>query len=134
LSTPPERRPTEVAGESLRRARSNLALAKAPKDLEVVWDDLCFQAQQAAEKAVKAVLVVRRLDFPRTHRIAELLELYEREGDRAPDDVWAAEELSDYAVVGRYPDNPKPADESGYRRAVMLAETVVRWAEQTIRG
>lgn len=134
MSTPPERRAAEVAVEWLRRARSNLALAKAPKEPDVIWDDLCFEAQQAAEKAVKAVLVLRRIDFPRTHRIAELLGLFEQGGGVAPDEIWAAEELSDYAIVGRYPDNPNPADESRYTRAVTVAETVVRWAERVIHG
>jgi HEPN domain-containing protein len=33
-----------------------LALAKQPKPREAFWDDLCFDAQQAAEKSIKAVL------------------------------------------------------------------------------
>jgi HEPN domain-containing protein len=52
--------------EWLRQARSNLARAKADRGLpEVLYEDLCFDAQQAAEKAVKALLVQRRVRFPR---------------------------------------------------------------------
>jgi HEPN domain-containing protein len=41
--------------EWLNRARNNLALAKA-KRKGIYPEDLCFGAQQAAEKAIKAVL------------------------------------------------------------------------------
>lgn len=39
----------------LRRAKSNLFRAKQPKHEEVFWEDLCFDAQQAAEKSLKAL-------------------------------------------------------------------------------
>lgn len=39
----------------LGRAKSNLARARQPKPDEVFWEDLCFDAQQAVEKALKAV-------------------------------------------------------------------------------
>jgi HEPN domain-containing protein len=42
--------------EWLTRAKSSLALAKVEKPEETVWEDLCYNAQQAAEKAIKAVL------------------------------------------------------------------------------
>jgi HEPN domain-containing protein len=35
----------------LSRARSSLALARAKIDEEICYEDLCFQAQQAVEKA-----------------------------------------------------------------------------------
>ncbi|HLZ10766.1 MAG TPA: HEPN domain-containing protein [Chloroflexota bacterium] len=52
LSTPPN----PVAGtpeEWLRRARSNLLRAQQPKPDGVLWEDLCFDAQQAVEKGAK---------------------------------------------------------------------------------
>jgi hypothetical protein len=36
-------------------------------------EDLCFDAQQAAEKALKALLLHRRVNFPRIHDLTELL-------------------------------------------------------------
>ncbi|MGB9825381.1 MAG: HEPN domain-containing protein [Desulfofundulus sp.] len=42
----------------LRRARSNLERARLGRVSEgILYEDLCFDAQQAAEKALKAVLV-----------------------------------------------------------------------------
>ncbi|PYQ02164.1 MAG: CRISPR-associated protein Cas4 [Acidobacteria bacterium] len=49
--------------EWLRRARSNLALARVGQQGEILLEDLCFEAQQAAEKAAKAILVSRSVRF-----------------------------------------------------------------------
>jgi len=52
--------------EWLRRARSNLNLA-AVQGPGICLEDLCFEAQQAAEKAIKGVLVARGVQFPYIH-------------------------------------------------------------------
>ena len=52
----------------LRHARSDLALASAVGPVgDILAETLCFHAQQAAEKALKAVLVHVGIEFPRTH-------------------------------------------------------------------
>ena len=53
---PPQRFPPDDPREWLNRARSNLAMAKN-RIPDVYMEDLCFAAQQAAEKAVKAVMI-----------------------------------------------------------------------------
>lgn len=58
----------------LNRARSNLFHAKS-RSPGVYLEDLCFDAQQAAEKALKAVLVQRGIRFPYVHDLAALLTL-----------------------------------------------------------
>ncbi len=118
----------------LRHARSNLALARQPKPAEALWEDLCFDAQQAAEKAVKAVLVRHAVDFLRSHQIGELLALVRQSGHDVPEELGRADALSDYAVTTRYPGAPRPVDEAEYRQALDLAERVVRWAESVVHG
>ena len=49
---PPERFPHDDPREWMNRAHSNLARAKLWTD-GVYLEDLCFDAQQAAEKAIK---------------------------------------------------------------------------------
>lgn len=44
----------------LKRAKSNLAIARQPKTEEIYWEDYCFETQQAAEKALKAVLIFKK--------------------------------------------------------------------------
>ena len=47
--TPPERFPPDDPREWLNRAKSNLAMAMN-RTPDVYLEDLCFEAQQAAEK------------------------------------------------------------------------------------
>jgi len=54
------KRSPDNPAEWLHRARSSLALARQ-KTTDVLYEDLCYQAQQAAEKALKAVLVFGKL-------------------------------------------------------------------------
>ncbi len=75
---PRERAATGTPEEWLVRARSNLARAAQPKPEAALWEDVCFDCQQAAEKAVKAVLVRYDIEFPKTHDIRALLTLLER--------------------------------------------------------
>ena len=81
---PSKEGPVGTPQEWLRRAKSNLARAKQPKPDEAVWEDLCFDAQQAAEKALKAVLIFCSIDFPRTHNIRVLLSLLAPSGQFIP--------------------------------------------------
>jgi HEPN domain-containing protein len=116
----------------LKRARSNLVRAKQPKPEEVLWEDLCFDTQQAVEKSLKAVLLARRIPFRFVHDIAELLTLLENEGVFLPEEIRAAAELTDYAVESRYPGPFEPATQEEFERALAIANTVLAWAEKLI--
>jgi HEPN domain-containing protein len=126
---PPKVGPGGMHEDWLRRAKGNLALAKQRKPKEAYWEDLCFEAQQAAEKAVKAVLRFSEIDFPRTHDIGELLALLNKSEQKVPQELWKADELSQYAVETRYPGPAEPVTRREYRRAVATAQKVVKWAE-----
>lgn len=93
----PERFPPDDPREWLNRARSNLAQARLEHP-QVYLEDLCFNAQQAAEKAVKALLLSRGIRFPYVHDVAELLSLLEQAGEDIPPRVREAQVLSDCAV------------------------------------
>ena len=63
-----------------------------------------FHAQQAVEKALKALLCLRDIDFPRTHDLENLLALLSQVG-ASPDLSSAdARALTPYAVSFRYDD------------------------------
>jgi HEPN domain-containing protein len=126
-----KRYPPTDPREWLNRARSNLALAKSDT-VGALLEDLCFEAQQAAEKAVKAVFVHRGARFPYIHDLDELLERLERSGLKIPKYVRQADELSPFAVVTRYPGLFGPVTKRQHRRAVRVAEAVLRWAERQI--
>jgi HEPN domain-containing protein len=129
---PPDPNELGTAYDWLRRAKSNLIRAKQPKPEEVLWEDLCFDTQQAAEKALKAVLVARRIPFRFVHDIAELLTLLENQGVMLPERIKVSAELTDYSVESRYPGPFEPITEEEFQRALKIAEEVVAWAESLI--
>jgi HEPN domain-containing protein len=127
----PERFPPDDPREWLNRARSALSLAKA-QSAEVYLEDLCYQAQQAVEKAVKALLIKRDVEFPYVHDIAELLTVLEDARQEIPEFARQAERLTRFAVFTRYPGIVPPISREEYEEAVRVAEQVVRWAEEQI--
>lgn len=128
----PLRDPTDPR-EWLRRASSSLVRASdEPTRPEVLFDDLCFDAQQAAEKALKALLVQRQVDFPKTHSIAELLTRVAAQGLSVPEEILAAAPLSRYAVATRYPNWGEDVEREEWLDAVAQATAVVRWAESLV--
>ena len=90
----------------------------------------CFQGQQAAEKAVKAVMILRNIDFPYVHNLALLLSMLEENGEDVPDRIRRAVGLTPYAVDTRYPGVDQPVSEEAYRDAIEIAEAVIQWAEE----
>jgi HEPN domain-containing protein len=114
--------------EWLLRAKSNLALASLSGSEEIYLEDLCFEAQQAAEKSIKSVLLKNNIPFRYIHDLAELLTLVEQNGINLTEDVRNAASLTDYSVEARYPGPFEPVTEEEYREALRLAETVVAWA------
>ena len=126
-----KRFPPDDPREWLNRARSNLAHARTVVP-EVWFEDLCFDTQQCAEKAIKAVFIGRNEPFPYVHELKKLLQRLERNGVKIPKYVWDADDLSIFAVVTRYPDMIPPVSSTQYRRAVRVAEAVLRWAERQV--
>lgn len=111
----------------LARARSNLARAKQPKPEDVFWEDLCFDAQQAVEKSLKALLLARNIPFRFVHDIGELLSTLGNGGVQIPEELIESAELTEYAVSARYPGPVEPASEDDAARAIETAERVVLW-------
>lgn len=119
----------------MRRAESNLARAKLGRQApEILYEDLCFDAQQAAEKSLKALMLYLGMRAPRTHSIGYLLKLL-RDSRRiqVPDELREAAILTDYAVETRYPGDWEPVNEDDYRHAVLLAERVYQWVLSVAR-
>lgn len=71
----------------------------------------CFHAQQCAEKALKALLIARSIEFPPTHAIERLLDLLSGAAVELPPDVDEAFILTQYAVQTRYPGVWEPVTE-----------------------
>ncbi len=128
-----QRLPPDDPREWINRAYSNLAQAEAGANQPAIYlEDLCFQAQQAVEKALKAVLLARNVRFSRTHDLAELISLLEANEQAIPERVYGAAQLTVFAVGARYPGLSEPVTEEEYEATMALAAYVVQWAEQLV--
>ena len=131
---PPERFPPDDPRAWLAAAADDLALARADVPGLSSLEPFCFHAQQAAEKAIKAVLLSLGVDFPRSHNLVLLLHLARFHGLDVPADVEAAGYLSVFAVSLRYPGPPdEPVDPEERAEAVTTAVAVLRWANAIVR-
>jgi HEPN domain-containing protein len=129
---PPE---PPVAGSPkdwLKHARSDLTLAQIKPPQGVLLEALCFHAQQAAEKALKAILLFNGEAIPKTHSIRMLLDrvAYNIE---VPESIQEAAILTDYAVIARYPGDMEAVDIDEYLSSLRLSEALVSWAEKIVR-
>lgn len=126
-----ERFPPNDPREWMNRARSDLTQAKSQVP-GVYLENLCFNAQQAAEKAIKAVMIARNIEFPYVHDLDHLLSLLEDGEEVIPEAIRRAGVLTDYAAITRYPGDVRPVSEREYREALAIAEAVISWAEELI--
>jgi HEPN domain-containing protein len=122
----------ELVTEWMRRARADLVLANMVKNEEIDPEIIAFHAQQAAEKAIKALLIQRQVEFPRTHIIGVLLTLCKDSGYVLGGNLDEAVRLSEYAVSARYPGEMSEVNRQEAEIAVELANRVFDWAEKQI--
>ena len=110
----------------LKRAESNLAQARLGQESsEILLEDLCFCAQQASEKAFKALCMSREIPFSRTHDIGFLIDLLEEKGLTVPPDLTKARDLTQYAVETRYPGAYEPVTKREYLNSLKAARSLV---------
>lgn len=125
------KRSPDNPAEWLDRARSSPALSFT-KGPDILFEDLCFQAQQAAEKSIKAVYVARKIPYPYSHDINALLSGLEQHRVPVPETLWSAVTLTPYASDTRYPGFETPVKREEYLRAIALAQDILRWAEDQV--
>ena len=114
-------------------SRSKRPDSSKERSARVYLEDLCFNAQQAAEKAIKAVMVRRGIEFPYIHDLTRLMSMLEASGETIPAPVRRA--AATYAPMPyrrRYPSLEEPVTAQEYAEAIAIAEAVVRWAEERI--
>ena len=114
----------------IRHAESDLAFARA-KPKGALPEHRCWHAQQAAEKALKAVLVARGAEIAHTHNLNILLRALKSEGANIPPEIGAVRELGRHAAETRYPalgDAPEFRPEEEIKKA----KAALKWAKKQI--
>jgi HEPN domain-containing protein len=115
----------------LDRAKSCLAISKIRPDEVIFYEDLCFQAQQAVEKALKGLLIFFNVDPEKIHNLVSLTKELSKYID-PPEEINEAAILNSYAVVTRYPGGYTPIGEEEYNNSIKIAEKCVNWIEKKI--
>ena len=124
-----------VAQEWLAYAEADLGVAKhlfrtyQPKPLQII----CFHCQQAAEKAVKAVIVLMGSQggLPKKHDLFLLLKQIQNMISIEEKFYDYADMLSPYGVAMRYP-NELPLEERHAEMAINMAREFFEWAKDII--
>ena len=131
-----------MAEEDMAAAQEWLAYAEAdlgvadhlnktyhPKPLQII----CFHCQQAAEKAVKAVIVFygSQGGLPRKHDLFLLLNQIKNMVVIDGKFFDYADMLAPYGVAMRYP-NELPLEERHAEMAISMAMEITKWAKQII--
>ena len=95
---------SDLVREWLGRAEQDGATAEFLLQMRPRPDEIIgFHAQQAVEKAAKAILVSASITPPRTHDLVFLHQLVAREADVDFDRMQLFSRLTPYAVEHRYP-------------------------------
>jgi HEPN domain-containing protein len=117
---------SEEAGRLLTAPGADLRAAKVlAADSDQADAVIGFHAQQAVEKAIKAVLMASGVDIPRSHDLSFLVEIIQRHAIIPPDGVARADWLTPWAVAARYGAADAPLDRE---MAVSVASEAVGWA------
>ncbi|MEK6681006.1 MAG: HEPN domain-containing protein [Nitrospirota bacterium] len=133
MNQPSEKKIPGSPQDWLIHAKSDLNLARIAKNGEnILPEQICFHAQQAAEKALKAVLLHRRIEFPLIHDIDALIEIANDGGISLPPEIANAGLLTPYAVEARYPGYWGEITFEDINEAISLAESIVAWANGII--
>ncbi len=121
--------PQSVARMLLIAARQDQLAAQLLSSNAAIGDGVVgFHAQQAVEKALKAVLSVHLIEFRRTHDLLVLLDLLLDHGITVPPDADWLDELNPYAVEARYGAlAPSGLDRA---HALLAVASTLTWAEQ----
>ena len=132
-----------------RRSRARTWLAQAASDAAHAryagaggfFAQACYSAQQAVEKALKALLLDAGEDIGRTHSVVGLRRALREAGVEVPEDVLSmeqAQELTRLNIETRYPlgdaeDAPFELFGSGQAtHAIEIAERVVGLAQNVV--
>lgn len=118
----------QKAENDLKNAEHTLLL----KD-ECPTDTVCYDAQQCAEKYLKALLAYSGVDFPKTHSIAELVAILPGNAEITVSAL-QQETLTDYANSSRYPGDYEVISLGEAKSAVSACRKIRRQARKHLKS
>ncbi len=131
---PPEETKVELVRQWLANAEDDLGVAQHLADQNTPYfAAIGFHAQQAAEKFLKAILVWHQIEFPKTHDVAELLDLVADVDASLAIALQNVITLNPYAVEARYPGDCPEITASEAQKALSLANKVRKHVHERLR-
>ena len=119
--------PEEVDPVVWRRfALEDLAAARATIEVVVFPRQSSYHSQQAAEKAIKAVLLQQGIPPPFIHDISALVARLPAEWQPSVSDADMAD-LTSWAIAQRYPGAIGAIAREDAERSLRTADVLVRW-------
>lgn len=121
-------KPEELARLWLKKAEHDLITARQTLLLpDGPTDTACFHAQQAVEKALKALLTFHRVSFPKIHELVRLLDMAIAYLPELGNFRTHFAEISNYSVEVRYPDDWfEPSRDEAFQALSTAEEAVNR--------
>lgn len=105
-----KKRKIDLVKSWLEKAKRDLITAKNILNSPDPFSDIiCFHAQQAVEKYIKAYLVFQEIEFPKTHTLEDLILLASQKDPSFLEFKDLLSELTPYAVEIRYPEFSEPS-------------------------
>jgi len=121
----------DLARQLLDAASNDELMARSLLPVEGVTDaGIGYHAQQALEKAIKAVLAFNGIKFPFTHSLEYLRDTCKESEIELPSTLDGMEELTPFAAAERY-GSPTPIG-LDRDKALAWASTAVGWAWRQI--
>ncbi len=127
-------RETVLAFQWLKKARNDIITAQQTLLLpDGPTDTVCFHAQQAVEKALKAYLTSLHIPFPKTHDLLHLLNLITDPLGPLGAFRNALAELTDYSVAVRYPDDEFEPSRKEAKNALQTSQDIVALIQEMMQ-
>lgn len=123
--------PQSIAKKWLEKAKTDFVFAKHALEFgSLDWAQLA--AQQAAEKALKAVCIIKGIGLIKTHD----LQLLARKIGAPKEVIQQSSLLNSFYTISRYPDVEENLDADDMRQAtidaIKAAEEVIAWCNKQI--
>ena len=115
----------EEIKKRIQRAKEDLKAAEnSLKSGDYDWAS--FQSQQAAEKALKALLIKRTGDFPRVHDLVKLSRLV----NASKEIMILCAKLNPSYIETRYPDLAKDYSKEDALEFIKISGDILKWTEK----
>lgn len=127
-------RKNNIYKEWLKKAEEDFGFAKIGLKESRYYAQICFHFHQAAEKYLKAFIIVNHLDFRPVHNLIELLNICKNKDHRIEELEEACQYLNAFYIDTRYPVHwPTQYDRKTAVNAMKSAQKIRDWIKTALR-